>query len=116
MTRRELLRTIRDERARLESTLSRLSADDAADVVGSITYWERDLLRRLGGPDDAEPYHALMARLVELSDEELNRNHEPLWREIASVTYEHYWEQTESLRLRLRSVKSDRPRSPARHL
>ena len=116
MTRRELLRTVRDERARLEDTLARLPNDRAAAIRADIGHWERQLLRALRRPDDAEPFHALMARLVELSDEELNRvwQGEPLWRHVAAVTYEHYWEHTEPLRLQLRSRKTGQRRSPAR--
>jgi hypothetical protein len=111
MTRRELLRTIREERTRLESTLARLPAEQAADVLARVGHWERQLVRRLGGPDGSDPYHALMSSLVELSDDDLNRScgHEPLWRLVAAVTYEHYWEHSEPLRLQLA-----RPRSPAR--
>jgi hypothetical protein len=110
MTRRELLRTIRLERARLESTLARLPAEQARGVLAQVGHWESQLVRRLGGLAEVDPYHALMSRLVELSDEELNRpfGREPLWRLVAAVTYEHYWEHAEPLRLRL-----GRPRSPA---
>ena len=109
-TRRELLRTIREERARLESTLARLPTEQAAGVRADVAHWERHLLRRLGGGDEADPYHALMTRLVELSDEELNRpcGSEPLWCLVAAVTYQHYWEHSEPLRHRL-----GRPRSPS---
>jgi hypothetical protein len=127
MTRRELLRTIHDERARLESTLARVPAAQAAEVLARVGQWESDLLQRLGGvaPDGVASYHALMSRLVELSDDDLNSppryrpwQEEPLWRDVAAITYEHYWEHTEPLRLRLaraaRSRKPDRQRSPSR--
>jgi hypothetical protein len=127
MTRRELLRTIHEERSRLESTLARVPAAQAAEVRTRVGHWESELLQRLGGapPDAADSYHALMHRLVELSDDDLNSppsyrpwQGEPLWRDVAAVTYEHYWEHTEPLRLRLaraaRSRKPDRLRSPSR--
>jgi uncharacterized protein (TIGR03083 family) len=142
---RELLRSIQEERARLEATLARLTGEQilapgadgpwsVKDILVHISYWERDLLRRLSGqpPTDAPTddvnervfqanrarpleavmaefdasYRALLARLVELSDEELNRppfyrpwQARPLWRDVASETYEHYWEHTEPLRV-----------------
>ncbi|HEV8634990.1 MAG TPA: DinB family protein [Chloroflexota bacterium] len=140
---RELLRSIQEERARLEATLARRTGEQilapgadgpwsVKDILVHISYWERDLLRRLSGqpPTDAPTddvnervfqanrarpleavmaefdasYRALLARLVELSDEELNRppfyrpwQARPLWRDVASETYEHYWEHTEPL-------------------
>lgn len=145
VTTRELLHAIQAERARFEATLARLTAEQilapgadgpwsVKDIIVHISYWERDLLRRLSGqgrpgaPTDgvnervfqanrASPlevvmaefdasYRALMSRLVELSDEELNRppfyrpwQPRPLWRDVASETYEHYWEHTEPLRV-----------------
>ncbi|HEY3079316.1 MAG TPA: DinB family protein [Chloroflexota bacterium] len=155
VTARELLRSIQEERARLEATLARLTAEQilapgidgpwsVKDILVHVSYWERDLLRRLCGhysvdaPTDdinervfqanrARPiaavmaefdasFRALMTRLVELSDEELNRppfyrpwQVRPLWRDVASETYEHYWEHTEPLRVWLaRSARGRR--------
>jgi uncharacterized protein (TIGR03083 family) len=156
VTLRELLRTIGDERARLDGTLARLTADQiqaaglengwsVKDILVHISFWERDLLNRLDGrishydepaglsesivrarrgwtlaevlDESGASYAELMARLVDLSDEELNRPpfyrpwlSRPLWRDIASETYEHYWEHTEPLRVWLaRGARARRP-------
>jgi uncharacterized protein (TIGR03083 family) len=157
VTARELLRSIQEERARLEATLARLTSEQilapgvdgpwsVKDILVHISYWERDLLRRLAGQGSvhaptgdvnervfqanrARPleavmaefdasFRALMTRLVELSDEELNRppfyrpwQARPLWRDVASETYEHYWEHTEPLRVWL--TRSGRGRRAA---
>jgi uncharacterized protein (TIGR03083 family) len=157
VTARELLRAVHEERARLEGLLARLTAEQIVapgvdgpwsvkDILVHISYWERDLLRRLSGqgPIDAptedvnervfranrgRPLEAVMAefdasfrdlrtRLAELSDEELNRppfyrpwQARPLWRDVASETYEHYWEHTEPLRVWL--ARAARGQAPA---
>ena len=109
ITRDDLVRAIEEERARLRQTLARIhQAEVAGPVLADISFWERELLARVTGQSVAgEPktiYRRLLAWLRNVPDEQLNQptsRGRPLWREIASVTYEHYWEHTEALRLSL---------------